>query len=621
MKRRTKRQFASSLSGRALFMGLLLVSAISQMGVATATVITVNNAGDVPTPGGCSLRQAIVSHNEKAYVFPSTCAVGDGDDTIEFNLPFGGTIVDIGSPLNPITSGKLLINGKASGNPLSKRGINLRQAAYMTVRKGAKLRLLDMGIVVNGAEPRSVIDNDGGTLEIDCDASFTCIFSNQQGKERKPTVGGVLHNRNGGFARIDATFEKSSARDKGGAVYVDSGTVEIRINQIRGSRSVFNGNTSHQGGAIYVNSGALNVDGGSALKNNGANQGGAIYVNGGKVTIEHGVPGGKTNVNFNNNTAAQGGAIFVNGGATLKINSSNFSINHNVATNAGGAIYSNGGTVTVQRDPSQKLLSVQIASNAAGNGGGIYANGGQLSVDGIQFLANSTIGSGGAIYLSDFSAQSGASVTRTYFRENSAAVNGASIYAANVSTLNLSGDTFLRNKDGIYFNSLGTLNILNSTFLGGISAPEGIDLVTGIANVTFSSVVLADIGGPNSGFFLSNSLLREVSCSDVIDDMYNLLQQSPTCPSTIPAEKDLGLNPALLQDNGGYTPTISLVTGSPAIGAIPIGNCVDLSDHEVTIDQRDAVRPAPSDPSYCSIGAYEFGSPAIPGQIPPGTPF
>src|SRR5580704_1141761 len=377
MKRRTGQQVASSLSDLALFTGILLFSAVSLTGMARATVITVNNAGDFPTPGGCSLRQAIVSHNEKAYVFPSTCAVGDGNDTIEFNLPFGGHTVDIGSPLNPITSGKLLIIGKASQNPLSKRGINLRQAAYMTIRKGAKLRLLDITITVNGAEPRSIIDNDGGTLEIDCDASFTCSFSNQQGRERKPSVGGVLHNRNGGFARIDATIEKSSASDKGGAVYVDSGTVEIRINQIRGSRSVFNGNTSHQGGAIYVNSGALNVDGGTALKNNGANQGGAIFVNGGTVTIEHAMPGGKTNVNFNNNTAAQGGAIFVNGGARLKINSSNFSLNHNHATSAGGAIYSNGGTVTIQRDPSQKLVNVQIASNAAGNGGAIYAHGGQ----------------------------------------------------------------------------------------------------------------------------------------------------------------------------------------------------------------------------------------------------
>lgn len=198
MKGRTKQQFASSLSGLALFIGLLLVSAVSPAGIARAAVITVNNPGDVPTPLGCNLRQAIVSHNEKAYVFPSTCAVGTGDDTIEFNLPFGGDIVDIGSPLNPITSGKLLIIGKTSKNPLSKRGINLRQAAYMTIKKGAKLRLLDITIIVNGAEPRSIIDNDGGTLDIDCDESFTCIFSNQQGKERKPALGGVLYNRNGG---------------------------------------------------------------------------------------------------------------------------------------------------------------------------------------------------------------------------------------------------------------------------------------------------------------------------------------------------------------------------------------------------------------------------------------
>ena len=208
-----------SLPNLALSVTFLLISAVSRPCVANATSINVNNASDVAVPGLCNLRQAIVSHNEKPYVFPSSCAVGDGDDAIYLNIV--GDTIDLGSPLNPIESGKLLIIPGAA-----HRGcLKLRQAAYITVRKGATLNLASISIVVNGAEPRSIIDNDGGTLGIS-HGNHACVFSNQSGKVRKTSLGGVLHNRNGGFARIDANFENNSAGDKGGAIYVDSGTVK-----------------------------------------------------------------------------------------------------------------------------------------------------------------------------------------------------------------------------------------------------------------------------------------------------------------------------------------------------------------------------------------------------------
>ena len=63
------------LSLSVLAIWLLLVHCGSSS-VANAATISVNNATDTPIPGLCDLRQAIVSHNNKAYVFPSTCAVG-----------------------------------------------------------------------------------------------------------------------------------------------------------------------------------------------------------------------------------------------------------------------------------------------------------------------------------------------------------------------------------------------------------------------------------------------------------------------------------------------------------------------------------------------------------------
>lgn len=193
----------------------------------------------------------------------------------------------------------------------------------MTVNRGATLNLEGISIVVNGAEFKSVIYNDGGTLNIRRRSNSTippCLFSNQSGRDRKPSSGGILTNTNNGNATIEAKFEDSSAGIRGGAITVDSGTVTIA--------------------------------GGS----------------------------------FKGNNALEGGAIFVDNGAKLNIKSSDFSINNNVSSSAGGAIYSHGGIVTIQRSGGT-LSSVSIASNKGGNGGAISADGGKLSIDGIQFLA------------------------------------------------------------------------------------------------------------------------------------------------------------------------------------------------------------------------------------------
>jgi hypothetical protein len=535
----------------ALLVGLLLMFGAGRPRCASAGIIIVNNASDVPVPGFCDLRQAIVAHNEKTQPFPSDCDPGTGDDLIE--LKTVGTTIDLGSPLNAIENGQVKIQ------PINPGGCyNFRQAAYLTVNQGATLTLDGISVVVNGAEFRSVIDNNGGKVTIKPFQTTACEFSNQNGTERKTTLGGVLHNRNGGTTIINAAnFVNSAAGDNGGAIYIGSGSVTI---------------------------------------------------NGGS---------------FDGNTAPHGGAIFVNRGATLNITSSNFTINNNDANFEGGAIYNSGGNIVFQRNPdlSSPLKSVSIASNHARRGGAIYDLGGQLSIDGMQFLGNTVSESGGAIQISDVVPPNPASVTRTYFRDNSAAGVGSSIYATDHSTLNISGDTFLRNKGGILADSVSTLNITNSTFLGTTPTPEGITVTNGTGDATFSTLVLANFAAPSSLVHVSNSLLREVRCSGVLDESNNLQQQSIGCPGT--SERTLDLFSGLLADNGGPTPTIALVTPSPAINALPTGDCLDLSGHPLTIDQRGFGRPFPMG-GLCDTGAFEFGASAVGpgiGGIPPGTTF
>lgn len=585
-----------------LALGFLIISAVGHSCVANAATIVVNNATDVAIPGLCNLRQSIVSHNEKAYVFPSGCVVGDGHDTI--SLEIAGHTIDIGSPLNAIENGSLVIRP----GPGRKGCINLRQAAYMTIRKGAGVSLLDISIVVNGAEPRSIIDNDGGSIVVGSAEAGTepCLFSNQSGRGAKTSLGGVLHNRNGGSATMNAKFENNSASDKGGAIYIDNGTVEIGRSSSFGNSS-FKGNKANQGGAIYLSSGNLEIENNSSFTDNGSSQGGgAIYVNSGTVQIKDFFVGPIT---FTDNSSSQGGAIYVNNGATLEVTPDNFAFMHNRAESGGGAIYSNGGKVTLRRG-TFRFQRASLSFNKAVTGAAVYSAGGQLSVNGVEINNNSSSGSGGAIVVSDIKPPTPALITRSYFHNNSAGVNGGAIYVLNGSTLNLSASTFTRDRasglgGGIYADTLSNLNVLNSTFVGAANR-EGIVVASGLGNVIFSTIVAADLGvGSVPTTHLSNSILREVRCSTVVDDGFNLQFQSTGCPGTIP-NTNPDLDPRFLENNGGPTPTIALLPGSAAIGAIAIGDCIDQDNKPVTTDQRGFGRPDAADPSHCDLGAYEF---------------
>ena len=93
---------------------------------------------------------------------------------------------------------------------------------------------------------------------------------------------------------------------------------------------------------------------------------------------------------------------------------------------------------------------------------------------------------------------------------------------------------------------------------------------------------------------------------------HNLEDSPDSCAFTQPTDKvvaasSLGLGP--LANNGGSTMTRSLLSGSPAINAIPIADCTDqTSPTPVTIstDQRGVTRPQPAG-GNCDIGAFEFG--------------
>ena len=458
-------------------------------------------------------------------------------------------IVDLGDPLPPISGNLQIVNNNSAPR---QPCINLRQAAYLTVNPGATVKISGFGIQANGSHRSSLIDNNGGNLTLVSKAIGTpdvCTFSNQ--RLSSPERGGIIFNHNNGVVTIS--------------------------------------------GGNYVSSSVSGA-------------GGAIYSSGGTVTINDQLTNLPTN--FTDDTAFWGGAIFVENGATLNIVSNNFTFSGNHVTNVGGAIYSNGSKVTIQRGASA-LKSVAIKSNRASNGGGaIYSEGGQLSIDGVEVNNNNSSGNGGAIVVSNIKPPNPASITRTYFHDNSSNRNGGAVYALNNSTLNISASTFTRDRasghgGGVYVDTLSNLNILNSTFLGG-SSHEGIVVSSGLGNVYFSTILAANLGtGSVPNLTISDSIVREVACTpSVIDGGYNLQFQSTDCPSSIQTMNP-DLDPRFLQNNGGPTLTIALLVGSLAIDQIPTAQCVDQNKNPVTTDQRGFSRPAGP---ACDIGAFEYGA-------------
>ncbi len=560
---------------------LVLSAVVGGLGAepARAAEIHVTIGTEFNVFNGCSLRGAIFNHNHPGHAGDIRCEPGDGADTITISTEAnnGDPIrrIILNQPLPPIT-GILTITLDPA---LKNNCVQVVESAYLTVAKGATVGLDGIGFDANGSFQRSVIENDGGNLSIFGTHNGPCRFSNE--KRGEPVVsGGILVNRFNGATHIaGATFADSAARpfhgqsSKGGAINLDSGTVTIDDSDSDG--------------------------------------------------FQFGFPN-----TFSNDTADEGGAIYVNTGATLNIASNNFLFTENRAGDSGGAIYNNGGTVHITRGGERPpLKNVSFVHNIVehNDGGAIYSLGGSLTIDGAVFISNESLRErGGAIAIAGVNP---VTITGSLFDTNKASIDGGAIFLTNGSIANFSGDTFTFDRAGargglVYANDGSQLKFLNNTFFGGFrEISDGLFVLDGIAEITFSTIGESALSGKPGSITVSNSLLDSDGCdAAVVDGGLNLQSESSGCPASIPTAK-LKLDPRRLWDNGGPTPTIALQSGSPAIDAIPLSGCTDQEQNPIQMDERGYIRPWPMIGGKCDIGAFEFGSMPAPGgaisNLPP----
>ncbi len=283
------------------------------------------------------------------------------------------------------------------------------------------------------------------------------------------------------------------------------------------------------------------------------------------------------------------GGIFNNDGA-LTITSSTVSGNSAAVTqfhNGVGGIFNLGGRVAL-------IDSTLSGNSAVASASSSTAVGGILNLFGVVTLTNSTVSgnSTGGNPSNAFGGILNSSPSSVVTLTNST-VSGNSASAPGVSAFNAVG--------GIS-NSGGSLTLTSSTLSGNSATePDGGSMppVGGISNVfggslTAENTLIADqSGGPNCYGLAANS-----------DSGYNLDDGTSCGFSTANHSRsslDPLLDPAGLQDNGGPTQTIALLSGSPAIDAIP--PAVNGCGTTITTDQRGVSRPQGSG---CDIGAFEL---------------
>ncbi len=256
----------------------------------------------------------------------------------------------------------------------------------------------------------------------------------------------------------------------------------------------------------------------------------------------------------------------------------------------------------VNQGVTATISGVTIENGYAVNGyGGGILNDGTLTVSNSAFAGNSTSmdGSGGGIYN-----QNTLTVSNSTFSSNRASFEGGGIY--NQNALTVSNSTFSGNYayqgGGLY--NLTTLTVSNSTFSGNSASVEGGAGIAGTSSTTLKGVLLAGQASGGNCFLYGGT---------PTSDGYNLSDDSSCTFLTATGDlSGVSANLGTLGNNGGPTQTIPLLSGSPAIDAIPSNSCTDAFGNLVTADQRGIPRPQGKG---CDIGAFELQSGYTPNLV------
>ena len=393
----------------------------------------------------------------------------------------------------------------------------------------------------------------------------------------------------------------------GHTIQRQSGAPHFRLLEVSSTGDLTLEDTTLSGGASYYNNGGgiFNDHGSLTLSNStvsgnsaSAAEGGGILDFYGRVTL--------TNSTVSGNSAGLGGGILdFYGSLTL----SNSTVSGNSASEGGG-IVGWGGSLTLSNSTvSGNSAAPPAYASCCARGGGIVSYGfGSLTLSNSTVSGNSALGGGGILGWGPSLTLSNSTVSG-----NSAAFVGGGILAYGGGSLTLTNSTVSGNSTGYGGGGILTaasLTLTNSTVTGNSAAGGyggGGIMTTGSLTLSHS-LVSGNTGSPGAEVFnyqssttvtAADNLLGHsgVTTAQAIDgftpDASNILATSDGSDPTALA----GILDPILQNNGGPTLTHNLVSGSPAVDAIPVADCPPPAT-----DQRGVSRPQGTS---CDIGAVE----------------
>jgi predicted outer membrane repeat protein len=231
------------------FLTSLIGSAVAVTPAYAAGMVVSSNADDtlvnLDANSTCDLREALTNANDDAQTYID-CAAGSGVDVITFANSLGAATITLAADLPLITdSDQLTIDG---GADITLDG----NSAFHPFQVQAAARLVLESLTVMNGFGGSASGNYGGAIEIN---SGNVTINNSTFFNNSAWASGAIDNDGGGVLVItNSTFvENMASGNNAGAIWNYHGTLTIR-------NSTFSGNNAALlGGAIYAESGTINI--------------------------------------------------------------------------------------------------------------------------------------------------------------------------------------------------------------------------------------------------------------------------------------------------------------------------------------------------------------------------